>query len=59
MSWHIIGTFQCMFVLRTILRDQLIKDCLHIHTDIWIIVLIDSQSTTGMLCEDVDDASLR
>ena len=58
-SRHVVGTFQCMLVLRTILRNQMIEDGFHIHTNIRISILVDAQSATGMLRKDIHDASLR
>ena len=51
MSGHIIGTFQGMLILWAVLRNQSVEDGFHIHTNIWICILIDAQSATGMLAE--------
>jgi len=59
MGWHIISSFQGMLILWTVLRNQTVEDGLHIYTNIRISILIDAQSTTGMLREDVHDTSLR
>ena len=59
MSGHIIGTFQGMLILWTVLWNQSIEDGFHIHTNIWICILIDAQSATGMLAEYIDDTRLR
>ena len=56
---HIVSTLQCMFVLRTVLRNQAVEDSFHVHTDIRVAVLVDAQSATSMLREDVHDARLR
>ena len=48
-----------MLVFRTILWNQTIKDGFHIHTDIWVAVLVDAQSATGVLRKNVHDARLR
>ena len=56
MRRHIVGTLQRMFILWSILRDKAIENSLHIHANIRISILIDAQSTTGVLTEDVDDA---
>ena len=58
-GWHIVCTFQRMLVLRTILRHEAIEDGFHIDANIRITVLVDAQSATGMLREDVHDACLR
>ena len=58
-SRHIVGTLQRMFVLRTILRNQTVEDSLHIHTDIRVAILVDAQSATGVLRENIHDARLR
>ena len=55
---HIVSTLQCMFVLRTVLWNQAIKDGFHIHANIWIAVLVDTQSAAGMFREDVHNARL-
>ena len=59
MSRHIVGTLQCMLVFRTVLGNQAVENRLHIHANIRITVLVDAQSTTGMLREDVHNARLR
>ena len=56
---HIVSTLQCMFVLRTVFRNQAVEDSFHVHTDIRVAVLVDAQSATSMLREDVHDARLR
>lgn len=43
----------------TVLRNQSVEDGFHIHTNIWICILIDAQSATGMLAEYIDDTRLR
>ena len=48
-----------MLILRTILRNQAVEDSFHIHANIRVTVLVDAQSTTSMLREDVHDARLR
>jgi predicted DNA-binding protein (MmcQ/YjbR family) len=58
-GWHIVCTFQRMLVLRTVLWNQAIEDGFHINPHVWITVLIDAQSATRMLREDVHDARLR
>ena len=58
-SRHIVGTFQRMLILRTILRNQAVEDSFHIHANIRVAVLVDAQSATGVLREDVHDARLR
>ncbi len=59
MSWHVIGTLQSMLVVGLILWNYAIEDGFHVNPHIWITVLIDAQSTTRMLREDIDDTSLR
>ena len=59
MSGHIIGTFQGMLILWAVLWNQSVEDGFHIHTNIWICILIDAQSATGMLAEYIDDTRLR
>ena len=59
MSRHIIGTLQGVLVFWAILGYETIEDSLHIDTHIWIFILIDAQSTAGVLAEEVDDARLR
>ena len=56
---HIVGTFQRMLILRTILRNQAVEDSFHIHANIRVTVLVDAQSAAGVLREDVHDAGLR
>ena len=59
MSWHVIGPLQSMLVVGLILWNYAIEDGFHVNPHIWITVLIDAQSTTRMLREDIDDTSLR
>ena len=59
MGRHIVGTLQCMFIFRTILRHETVEDGLHIHANIGIAVLVDAQSAAGVLREDVHNACLR
>jgi len=59
MCWHIIGTLQGMLVVGLVLWNQAVEDGFHINPHVWITVLIDAQSATGMFCEDIDDTSLR
>ena len=47
-----------MLVLRAILWNQAIEDGFHIYTNIWIAILVDAQSTTGVLRKDIHDARL-
>ena len=58
-SRHVIGALQGMLILWTVLRNQTVEDGLHIHTNIRICILIDAQSATGMLRENVQDTNLR
>ena len=59
MGWHVIGSFQCVFVLWSVLRHQTVENGFHIHTHIRVCVLVDAKSATRMLAEYVDDACLR
>ena len=59
MSRHIVSPLQRMLVLRAVLRNQTVEDGFHIHANIRITVLVDAQSTTGVLRKDVHDAGLR
>ena len=54
---HIVSTLQRMLILRTILRHETVENRFHIHTNIRVTVLVDAQSATGMLREDVHNAS--
>ena len=56
---HIISTLQRMLVLRAVLRNQTVEDSLHIDANIRITILVDAQSATSVLREDVHDARLR
>ena len=47
-----------MFILRPILRNEVVEDCFHVHTHIRVSILIDAQSATGVLREDVHNTSL-
>ena len=58
MSRHIVCTFQSMLIFRAILRNKTIENGFHIYTDIRVCILIDAQSATCVLAEDVDDARL-
>ena len=58
-SRHIVSTFQRMLVFWQVLRNQTVEDGFHIHTNIRVTILVDAQSATGVLCEDVHDARLR
>lgn len=40
-------------------RNQPIKDSLHIYTHIRVAILVDAQSITGVLRENVHNARLR
>ncbi len=55
---HIVCTFQRMLVLWTVLRNQAVEDGFHIHANIGIAVFVDTQSTAGVLREDVYNARL-
>ena len=57
-SRHVIGSFQGVLVLRAVLRNQTVENGFHIYTNIRVGVLIDAQSATGMLREDVHNACL-
>ena len=39
--------------------DETVENGFHIHTDIRVCILVDAQSATRMLAENVDDARLR
>ena len=56
MSRHIICTFQCMLVLRSVLWHKSIEDSLHIYSHIRVCILIDAQAATRMLAEYIDNA---
>ena len=59
MSRHVVGTFQRVLVLRSVLGNQPVENGLHVHAHIRVAVLVDAESATRMLREDIDDASLR
>lgn len=58
MGRHVVGSFQCMLILWTVLWDEAVEDGLHVGPHVWVGILIDAQSATRMLAEYVDDASL-
>jgi hypothetical protein len=57
-SRHIVCSFQRMLILRTVLWNQTVEDCFHVHANIRVTVLVDAQSATGVLREDVHNARL-
>ena len=59
MSRHVVGTFQRVFLFRSVLGNQSIENGLHVHAHIRVAVLVDAESATRMLREDIDDASFR
>ena len=58
-GWHVVSALQRVLILRTIFRHKAIKNRFHIHTDIRVAVLVDAQSATGVLREDIHDTRLR
>ena len=55
-SRHIVNPFEGVLVFGTSFRYETVEDGLHIDTDIRVAVLVDGESATGVLGEDVDDA---
>ena len=58
MGGHVVGPLQRVLVFRTVGGHQTVEDGLHIGAHVGVAVLIDAQSTAGVLDEDVDDARL-
>ena len=58
-SWHIIGPLKGVSVVRHILRHEPVVNRLHIPSYVRVPVLTNTQSTTGMLYEEVEQSRLR
>lgn len=58
MGGHVVRTLQRVLVVGLIFWHQTVEDGLHIDTHIGVAILVDAQSTTCVLREDVDDARL-
>jgi hypothetical protein len=48
-----------MLIFWSIFWHETVEDGFHIHTDIGISILVDTESATGVLREDIHDARLR
>ena len=59
MSRHVVQSFEGMLIVGTAFGYQAVEDGLHIDTHIGVAVLVDAESATGVLGEDVHDAGLR
>ena len=53
---HIVQAFEGMLVVGTAFGNQAVEDGLHIGTHIGVAVLVDGETATGVLGEDVDEA---
>lgn len=59
MGWHVVITLKRVYIFRTSLGYDTIKNRLHVYTHVRVAILVDAQSATRMLTEDIQDALLR
>lgn len=58
MCGHIIRPLQRMFIVRLVLRHQVVEDTFHIAPHIGVVIFVYAQSTTRMFREDINDTRL-
>ena len=58
MGGHIVDSLQGVLILTAVLRNKPVENGFHIQTHIRVSIFVDSESATGMLAENMDDASL-
>ena len=56
---HVVSALQRVLIFWTILGHQTVEDRFHVHTHVRIAILVDAQSATGVLREDIHEARCR
>lgn len=55
-GWHIVVALESMLIIGLTFLHHAVEDALHVDADIWIGILVDSQSSRRMLDEKVEQS---
>ena len=57
MCRHVVAAFKGVLVIGLVLWYEMVEDCRQVTTYIWVVILVQAESTTGVFDEKVQQTS--